>query len=140
MIKLFSKKKTKEIAPAIPKANAFLYRYPAEGTPGLRTYEEMMEDPLVRSAVVVKKLGALSVPWRLEPSGNARISSSPLHSRTMAYLEGLSDDDLDRVVDERWDPPVTLGVRLLSVIGDGLQHAGQAAYVLGVAQRAAAGT
>lgn len=61
-----------------------------------------------------------------------------VHSRTVAYLDGLSDEDLDRVVDERWDPPVTLGVRLLSVIGDGLQHAGQAAYVLGVSQRAAA--
>jgi hypothetical protein len=56
----------------------------------------------------------------------------------MAFLQGLSDDDLDRVVDESWDPPVTLGVRLLSVIGDCLQHSGQAAYVLGVAQRAAA--
>jgi hypothetical protein len=41
-------------------------------------------------------------------------------------------------VDERWDPPVTLGVRLMSVIGDDLKHAAQAAYVLGVAQRAAA--
>jgi uncharacterized damage-inducible protein DinB len=61
-----------------------------------------------------------------------------VHARTLAYLQGLSDDDLDRVVDERWDPPVTLGVRLLSVIGDGLQHTAQAAYVLGVAQRAAA--
>lgn len=61
-----------------------------------------------------------------------------VHARTVAYLEGVSDDDLDRVVDERWDPPVTLGVRLLSVIGDGLQHTAQAAFVLGVAQRAAA--
>jgi hypothetical protein len=62
-----------------------------------------------------------------------------VHGRTLAYLGDLSDDDLDRVVDERWDPPVTLGVRLLSVIGDGLQHTAQAAYVLGVAQRAAGG-
>jgi uncharacterized damage-inducible protein DinB len=61
-----------------------------------------------------------------------------VHERTMAFLQGLSDADLDRVVDESWDPPVTLGVRLLSVIGDCLQHSGQAAYVLGVAQRAAA--
>lgn len=62
-----------------------------------------------------------------------------VHARTLSYLQTLGDDDLDRVVDERWDPPVTLGVRLLSVIGDGLQHTAQAAYVLGVAQRAAAG-
>jgi hypothetical protein len=50
----------------------------------------------------------------------------------MAYLGGLSDDDLDRVVDEDWDPPVTLGVRLVSVVNDDVQHAGQAAYVRGL--------
>ena len=44
-------------------------------------------------------------------------------------LEGLAPDDLDRVVDRRWDPPVTLGVRLVSIADDSLQHAGQAAYV-----------
>ena len=47
-------------------------------------------------------------------------------------LTSLSADDLDRVVDRRWDPPVTLGVRLVSVADDGLQHAGQAAYVRGL--------
>ena len=51
---------------------------------------------------------------------------------TRSYVEGLSDDDLDRVVDERWDPPVTLGVRLVSVVGDDLQHLGQAAFVRGL--------
>jgi uncharacterized damage-inducible protein DinB len=61
-----------------------------------------------------------------------------VHERSTAFLAGLSDEDLDRVVDESWDPPVTLGVRLLSVIGDCLQHTAQAAYVLGVAQRASA--
>ena len=58
-----------------------------------------------------------------------------VHRRTAAFLRTLSADDLDRVVDERWDPPVTLGVRLLSVIGDDLQHAGQAAIVRGVLER-----
>jgi hypothetical protein len=53
-------------------------------------------------------------------------------ARSAEYLGGLSDDDLDRVVDERWDPPVTLGVRLVSVLSDDLQHAGQAAYVRGL--------
>ena len=47
-------------------------------------------------------------------------------------LEGLAPDDLDRVVDRRWDPPVTLGVRLVSVADDSLQHLGQAAYVRGL--------
>lgn len=55
--------------------------------------------------------------------------------RTRQYLAGLSPDDLDRVVDEGWDPPVTLGVRLVSVIGDGLQHGGQAAYLRGLWER-----
>lgn len=55
-----------------------------------------------------------------------------VHARTMAYLAGLSDADLDRVVDEDWDPPVTLGVRLASVYDDDTQHVGQAAYVRGL--------
>ncbi|MEU4688225.1 DinB family protein [Actinoplanes sp. NPDC023714] len=55
-----------------------------------------------------------------------------VHARTLGYLRGLTGDDLDRVVDENWDPPVTLGVRLVSVIDDDVQHAGQAAYVRGL--------
>ena len=55
-----------------------------------------------------------------------------VHARTVKYLAGLSDDDLDRVVDERWDPPVTLGVRLVSIYDDDAQHAGQAAYARGL--------
>jgi uncharacterized damage-inducible protein DinB len=55
--------------------------------------------------------------------------------RTRAYLRGLRPADLDRVVDESWDPPVTLGVRLVSVLDDDLQHVGQAAYVRGLIQR-----
>ena len=39
---------------------------------------------------------------------------------------------LDRVVDESWDPPVTLGVRLVSILNDDTQHVGQAAYVRGL--------
>lgn len=50
------------------------------------------------------------------------------------YLATLTDDDLDQVVDDRWDPPVTLGVRLVSVAADDLQHLGQAAYLRGMHQ------
>jgi uncharacterized damage-inducible protein DinB len=53
-------------------------------------------------------------------------------ARTREFLRGLTPDDLDRVVDERWDPPVTLGVRLVSIVDDDVQHAGQAAYVRGL--------
>ncbi|WP_432948742.1 mycothiol transferase [Kribbella sp. CA-253562] len=55
-----------------------------------------------------------------------------VHARSIQYLETLTDEDLDRIVDRRWNPPVTLGVRLISVISDDLQHAGQAAYVRGL--------
>jgi uncharacterized damage-inducible protein DinB len=55
--------------------------------------------------------------------------------RTNALLRGLTEKDLDRVVDRRWDPPVTLGVRLISVLDDDVQHAGQAAYVRGALPR-----
>ncbi len=53
-------------------------------------------------------------------------------ARTRAMLESLVPADLDRIVDRRWDPPVTLGVRLVSIADDSLQHAGQAAYVRGL--------
>lgn len=55
--------------------------------------------------------------------------------RTRALLERLTAEALDRVVDERWDPPVTLGVRLVSIADDDIQHAGQAAYVRGLLER-----
>lgn len=54
-----------------------------------------------------------------------------VHEQSLDYLGGLADADLDRVVDRRWTPHVTLGVRLVSVIGDDLQHAGQAAFLRG---------
>jgi uncharacterized damage-inducible protein DinB len=55
-----------------------------------------------------------------------------VHAHTVKYVQGLDEADLDRVVDLNWDPPVTLGVRLVSVINDDLQHGGQAAYVRGM--------
>ena len=58
-----------------------------------------------------------------------------VHAPDRRFLSGLSAGDLDRVVDERWDPPVTLGVRLVSVVSDDLQHAGQAAFLRGVLDR-----
>ena len=52
--------------------------------------------------------------------------------RTRSMLETIVPTDLDRIVDRRWDPPVTLGVRLISIADDSLQHAGQAAYIRGL--------
>ena len=59
-----------------------------------------------------------------------------VHEQTVALVSGITDADLSRVVDERWNPPVTLGVRLISVISDCLQHAGQAAFIRGILLRA----
>jgi hypothetical protein len=75
--------------------------------------------------------------------GLVRVSSGDLltgyydavYEQTVRLVSGISDADLSRIVDERWDPPVTLGVRLVSVISDGLQHAGQAAFVRGILLR-----
>jgi hypothetical protein len=58
-----------------------------------------------------------------------------VYRHTVGYVERLTDADLDRIIDESWDPPVSLGVRLVSVISDDLQHAGQAAFVRGLVEQ-----
>jgi hypothetical protein len=55
-----------------------------------------------------------------------------VHRQTVEFVKTLGDEDFDRIVDNRWDPPVTLGVRLVSTIADCLQHVGQAAYAKGL--------
>ncbi|WP_046529346.1 mycothiol transferase [Cellulomonas sp. FA1] len=75
------------------------------------------------------------------PADVARVDADPAlllgyldatTAQTLAYLERIDDDDLGTVVDEEWDPPVTLGVRLVSVLADCLEHTGQAAYLRGL--------
>jgi hypothetical protein len=61
-----------------------------------------------------------------------------VHARTVQCLRGIEEAALERIVDRSYDPPVTLAVRLVSVLSDDLQHAGQAAYVLGLSRRAGA--
>ncbi len=58
-----------------------------------------------------------------------------VHARTTEILSELSDEDYERVIDDSYDPPVTLGARLVSVINDTTQHIGQAAYVRGLVER-----
>ncbi|MDG3010520.1 DinB family protein [Rhodococcus sp. D2-41] len=58
-----------------------------------------------------------------------------VHAATLRYLDTLTTDELDRIVDRRWDPPVSAAVRLVSVIGDCTAHLGQAQYVRGMALR-----
>jgi hypothetical protein len=52
--------------------------------------------------------------------------------RTREMIARLDSADLDRIVDRRWEPPVTMGVRLVSIADDSLQHLGQAAYLRGL--------
>jgi hypothetical protein len=59
-----------------------------------------------------------------------------VYEQTIKLVSGITDADLDRVVDRSWRPPVTLGVRLVSVLNDDAQHAGQAAFVRGIVLRA----
>jgi len=58
-----------------------------------------------------------------------------VHDVTIRYVGSLRAGDLDRIVDDRWDPPVSLGVRLVSVVNDNMEHVGQAAYLRGLAER-----
>ncbi len=77
---------------------------------------------------------------RAEDVAAVRVDSADLltgyhdavHEATAAWAGGLDEAALDRIVDDAWDPPVTLGVRLVSVLSDDLQHAGQAAYLRGL--------
>jgi uncharacterized damage-inducible protein DinB len=55
--------------------------------------------------------------------------------RTASYVATLGEADLDRIVDTRWDPPVTLGARLVSVVNEVNQHVGQAAFLRGMLER-----
>ncbi|HSR86553.1 MAG TPA: DUF664 domain-containing protein [Streptosporangiaceae bacterium] len=66
------------------------------------------------------------------PAGLLADYHDATYEQTIEVLGGLTDTDMDTVVDRRWDPPVTMGVRLVSVLADDLQHAGQAAFVRGL--------
>jgi hypothetical protein len=75
--------------------------------------------------------------------GAVRVASGELltgyheavHEQTIRYVRSLTNADLGRIIDESWDPPVSLGVRLVSVISEDLQHVGQAALVRGIVER-----
>ena len=57
-----------------------------------------------------------------------------VHEQSVEFVS-VCARGLGRIVDERWDPPVTLGVRLVSIINDDDQHVGQAAYARGLLER-----
>jgi hypothetical protein len=57
------------------------------------------------------------------------------YEQTISFVRALTDADLANVVDRRWEPPVTMAVRLVSVLSDDLEHAGQAAFIRGLLER-----
>ena len=56
-----------------------------------------------------------------------------VHKVSLEYVASLTPEELERIVDRRWNPPVTASVRLVSIVDDCAQHLGQAAYVRGIA-------
>jgi hypothetical protein len=87
-------------------------------------------------------VGAIGYGQSSQEVGQVRATAEMLagyqdavHASTVGYLATLGDGDYERVVDDRWDPPVTLAVRLVSVLDDTMQHAGQASYVRGLVER-----
>ena len=59
-----------------------------------------------------------------------------VYERSVASVRRLEATDFDRVLDEaRWNPPPTVGVRLVSIVNDCAMHAGQMAYVRGLIER-----
>jgi hypothetical protein len=73
--------------------------------------------------------------FRLEDPSLLTGYHEAVHEMTGSVLGSLDDAALARVVDERWDPPVTVAVRLVSVVNDITQHLGQAAYLRGLVER-----
>lgn len=57
-----------------------------------------------------------------------------VHKVTLSYIASVTADELSRVVDTHWTPPVTASARLVSIVDDCAQHLGQAAYVRGIAR------
>ena len=83
-------------------------------------------------------MGRAQTPWRAFAPMPRLLAGyyDAVHTRTIDYLHTLTEADFARIVDMSWNPPVTLAVRLVSILSDDLQHAGQASYVRGLAKRA----
>jgi hypothetical protein len=52
--------------------------------------------------------------------------------RTREYLAAVDSADLDRELDEPYRPRPTVGVRIVSILADCHQHAGEASYIRGL--------
>jgi hypothetical protein len=76
------------------------------------------------------------------PSGKVQLDYlRAVTDRTTQYLASLAPADLDRELDEPWQqPPPTVGVRIVSILADCHQHAGEASYIRGLLKAKAKST
>jgi len=77
-----------------------------------------------------EQVAALEIPDAKTLVGYQRAAMG----RTLDYINGLSEADLDRKLGGPWQPPPTVGVRLVSILEDAVIHAGQTAYIRGLRQ------
>ena len=115
-----------------------VWTWPAEGSSG-PTWADRFGLPFATSATGYGHGAEAVAAVQVRPASLLTEYYDAVHAETIKFVRGLSDADLDRIVDDAWDPPVSLGVRLVSVISDDLQHAGQAAYLRGLIERGLGG-
>jgi uncharacterized damage-inducible protein DinB len=111
---------------------------PADGSSG-PTWADRFGLPFATTATGYGHGAEAVAAVQIRPASMLTEYYDAVHTETIKFVRGLSDADLDRIVDDNWDPPVSLGVRLVSVISDDLQHAGQAAYLRGLIERGLGG-
>ena len=85
-------------------------------------------EALVAGRAAERVTDAQVAELRVDDLSHLRAYLAAVVERTGDYVRGLSDEDLTEVIDSSWDPPVTRGTRLISVVDDATQHLGQAAY------------
>jgi uncharacterized damage-inducible protein DinB len=117
---------------------AQVWTSPADGPVGY-TWADRFGLPFATSATGYGHGAEAVAAVQVRPASLLLEYYDAVHTETIKFVSGLSDADLDRIVDYAWDPPVSLGVRLVSVISDDLQHAGQAAYLRGLIERGLGG-
>jgi uncharacterized damage-inducible protein DinB len=119
-------------------STAQVWTSPADGSSGL-TWADRFGLPFATTATGYGHGAEAVAAVQIRPASLLTEYYDAVHTETIKYVRGLSEADLDRIVDDNWDPPVSLGVRLVSVISDDLQHAGQAAYLRGLIERGLGG-
>jgi phage gp29-like protein len=104
-MKLFSRlrpKKPNDAAQAIARTAKASLQFPGAANAmfgqriSLETYEEMLCDPLIKSAITVKKLGALAVPWEVVPNDSPKTKFIQKNFAEMqGSVEGILFDAMD---------------------------------------------